>query len=1319
MKKLLTLLVLTLITGVGAWAQTFYLKNGSNYVGIDGNLSLVNEGSKAICYFSTQSEGVFQARVGIATGNDQFLHIGSSKWSRGSASNLTLFKVSGNSATKVTAIEANAEYVVVGTNSSTTYAMKAENNSSTGGDRRLEWEAVSISNNAISDVSDVVKWTAVPVTFYEDQSQGSGIYGELTTDDLARMVEANGGSLKIVCRTVSGTSKDNWLGKTKVAASDYGQVNEEHVLVMEAVDGGYRLRTLAGEYFKGTSGSCQFTTTATDATTLTLRARGHSSDTNGVGADTAPYNNGKYHLVSFMKDSNFLNCNDTNSTPRWYSGTGGYSCYCVYAVTETQRAEITPVFVSTSDTRTTHNEYASKLVDGNTGTKWGIGYTNGTSQEWVVVKADNTVLKGYKLFNGGDTNSQQGRRWKNWTIEGSLNGTDWTLIQTKENVVMDPTNNGENSYSCNENTTPYSYYRVTVNNNMDGNMIQMSEMYLVVESVNLQTADVTYNYKLGDRIYKTVVVESQVVGMMAPVPATQKWLTFAESDYTLTEVQEGGTTIDVTCQENLPFEAASTFEGIQHWYFLDVHSSQHYYPSYEPDREDDISNVFLSQTKPTFINKNAAWAFVGNLMDGFKLYNYAGGKDLSLSENIASKLVANNDGYAFKLAESSVSGNQYFCLQKSSGNYINCNPHDANGNNNPAQRMNLNDWGSNDAGSTFKVEEVDVTAVPITIKYTTNKNHTWTRSNVAAHIGDNIDATYVAVDFYSNFVVVDDINVVSESKNTFNVTCDEAFPFIAGEAYTMHSAGNNNNYVCDGTNAWYNNSVEVESHNDLWVFEHVANTELFTVKNYGKNKYMTLSGEGRIAATFVDIPTTWGGGNSATSQFLITKNGNGFNIQHPNNTKINIGSHVDNKVGSWNGDDCATNNHSRNIVTPATPDWDGLQSVVDNAETYTLGEGLGKYRYMSESADKTETDYKPLLENIKSDLSGSRTSTFMKVEEYKENLSTMTNALTLNMPEPNTFLRMKGGKWGTYINGNVEAGQQVRVFNEAKYDASTIFFYNGSNLIGYSNGLGLTNTNYVASYGEGDEFTFCESPYAKGKYVIKHGNNALVEQTSAYLLNSGEATENSECNAWTIDALSSIPVTIGSTGFASFYTPVTIAVPSTVTPYVCHLDGENLAMYSCKQKTTIGTTEFVAIPANTAVILKGAASTYGFGITTDENVEEYTNNSFFGDVATKPFAEDYTYYSLQRDQSANDGTVGFFIKPSGNFKGFQAFLKTEKTQAVQRFNVTFDEDAVITGFANVLGTVNINIPAFDLSGRKVNANSHRGLYIMNGKKVIR
>lgn len=153
---------------------------------------------------------------------------------------------------------------------------------------------------------------------------------------------------------------------------------------------------------------------------------------------------------------------------------------------------VRPTFVSSNSTETGSQE-ASKLCDENngnpTGSKWGEAYSaNPETKLYAIVRADNTILKEYVMFNGNDTHDWPGRRLTAWTLEGSNSQSGpWTLIDNKTEQTQNDANYGANAYSTESNEAVYSYYKLTLGaidgNGQHADMFQISDLLFKVEEV--------------------------------------------------------------------------------------------------------------------------------------------------------------------------------------------------------------------------------------------------------------------------------------------------------------------------------------------------------------------------------------------------------------------------------------------------------------------------------------------------------------------------------------------------------------------------------------------------------------------------------------------------------------------------------------------------------------------------------------------------------------------------------------------------------------------------------------------------------------------
>ena len=146
------------------------------------------------------------------------------------------------------------------------------------------------------------------------------------------------------------------------------------------------------------------------------------------------------------------------------------------------------------------------------------------------------------------------------------------------------------------------------------------------------------------------------------------------------------------------------------------------------------------------------------------------------------------------------------------------------------------------------------------------------------------------------------------------------------------------------------------------------------------------------------------------------------------------------------------------------------------------------------------------------------------------------------------------------------------------------------------------------------------------------------------------------------------------------------------------------------------------VPANTGVILKGAAGNYTGVITTTEAVIE--NNDLV--AATKEIASLATETTVDEVKYKNyilnvvDETPGFYQAAGKKVAAGKAYLQVLAATVAEAKTLTIVwSDGETTGIEEnyEFGTMNSDAATFDLSGRKV-ANPTKGLYIKNGKKFI-
>jgi len=121
------------------------------------------------------------------------------------------------------------------------------------------------------------------------------------------------------------------------------------------------------------------------------------------------------------------------------------------------------------------NEGINKLFDNNLTSKW----LDFSPTSWVQIQySTGQVWNKYEITSGND---EPTRDPKNWTIQGSNNGTSWTTLSTKTNQTWSARNQTK-TYTF-TNTTAYKYYKWNITANSGASIIQSSELKFSGSSV--------------------------------------------------------------------------------------------------------------------------------------------------------------------------------------------------------------------------------------------------------------------------------------------------------------------------------------------------------------------------------------------------------------------------------------------------------------------------------------------------------------------------------------------------------------------------------------------------------------------------------------------------------------------------------------------------------------------------------------------------------------------------------------------------------------------------------------------------------------------
>lgn len=184
-------------------------------------------------------------------------------------------------------------------------------------------------------------------------------------------------------------------------------------------------------------------------------------------------------------------------------------------------------------------------------------------------------------------------------------------------------------------------------------------------------------------------------------------------------------------------------------------------------------------------------------------------------------------------------------------------------------------------------------------------------------------------------------------------------------------------------------------------------------------------------------------------------------------------------------------------------------------------------------------------------------------------------------------------------------------------------------------------------------------------------------------------------------------------GFGTFYTDKNYVLPQGLTAFgYTSIDDNN---------TLTKSVEYVAgdiVPANTAVVVKGAKGSYNYYNTEEAATKTIENNLLKGVTTDTKIeaASGVKRYILTR---ADDGILAFYRTNTGtiNVKANRAYLEVPTAMAVASFSL----EGTATGINNVV-TTTAKQGIYTIFGVRLNATTTKelpaGIYIVDGKKVI-
>lgn len=187
---------------------------------------------------------------------------------------------------------------------------------------------------------------------------------------------------------------------------------------------------------------------------------------------------------------------------------------------------------------------------------------------------------------------------------------------------------------------------------------------LIVISGLGAAVDLTYNIYVDGVFYKSKTVSSNFGSVVPEI--SEDYVTITSYSPVVGSIITEAMTITVEGTANLPFTTSTSADATDAtWYMIDMHSNDsgtedvsngthQYIWKYLEGESDNVQLPMLSVSNTEY-GDNYLWCFVGNLVDGFKIYNKAAGSAYALTKAEDSNSAANlaeGDGTLFNLVKS-------------------------------------------------------------------------------------------------------------------------------------------------------------------------------------------------------------------------------------------------------------------------------------------------------------------------------------------------------------------------------------------------------------------------------------------------------------------------------------------------------------------------------------------------------------------------------------------------------------------------------------------------------------------------------------------
>lgn len=310
--------------------------------------------------------------------------------------------------------------------------------------------------------------------------------------------------------------------------------------------------------------------------------------------------------------------------------------------------------------------------------------------------------------------------------------------------------------------------------------------------------------------------------------------------------------------------------------------------------------------------------------------------------------------------------------------------------------------------------------------------------------------------------------------------------------------------------------------------------------------------------------------------------------------------------------------------------------------------------------------------------------------------------------EDGMFLRIKADD--SHYLCMPEDSEDDITFDGTGTEKGSIFYWNGSTLLSYMNGMYVTkDEDYLVASTEANDNVEFTMTRQGNMFVVSYvvGVDRKKNPIYGYMVfdEAGEVTldasrNESDATPLTFEALETLPVTTNASGYVTLYSPVALTVPEGVKAYTAAYDADQAAVIL---------TETTTVPAACGVIVEAedfAAHTFDFPLSEEDATPA---GDLSGSYTTIEAVEGA--YTLQRV----DDEIGFYSFTGETLSGFKAYLTGVAAQSVRMV-----KDGNLTAISGSIANSTVNAEVYDLQGRRITkSNPASGLYINGGKIIVK